>query len=81
MKVCKGTGNFSRTEMTVYVCNDCGYFAKSSGGLTQHKNRGTNCKNRTMSRTMSRLELSVTNVSSTKLTTLTRLITQMLQPN
>ena len=63
LKVCKESGNFTRGDITVFTCNTCGYFAKSSRGLTQHKDHGANCHDRTVSRTMSRLELSVTTVS------------------
>ena len=62
IKACKGTGNFTRSDITAYICSDCGYIAKSSKGLTQHRQQGTNCLERT--RSMSRLELSVTTVRS-----------------
>ena len=66
IKLCKQTGNFGRSDITVFVCNECGYLAKSSRGLTQHKQQGSTCKDTTLSRTMStmsKLELSLTTVS------------------
>ena len=68
LKICKETGNFERGDITAYCCKECGYVAKSARGLTQHKEQGTNCQDRTLSRTMSRLELSLTNVCIKTLT-------------
>ena len=57
-------GNYERNDITAFVCPDCGYIAKSSRGLTQHRGQGSNCQERTFSKTMSRLELSTTNGDS-----------------
>ena len=67
MKVCKATGQFERGDINPFICTVCGYVAKSSRGLTQHKSKGTSCQDRTRldktKSTMSTLELTVTVVS------------------
>jgi hypothetical protein len=64
LKVCKEIGIYERNDIVAFVCSDCGYIAKSSRGLTQHRVQGSNCQERTFSKTMSRLELSITNGDS-----------------
>jgi len=64
LKVCKEIGTYERSDIVAFVCPDCSYIAKSSRGLTQHRVQGSNCQERTFSKTMSRLELSITNGDS-----------------
>ena len=63
MDKCKATGNFTREDIAAYVCEVCNYVASSARGLTQHKTRGSNCQDRSASRSMSSLALSLSNVS------------------
>ena len=60
MKKCKATGNFVRGDIATFICDVCNFVAPSARGLTQHKTRGSNCQDRSMSA----LELSTTNVRS-----------------
>ena len=62
LKICQKTGNFSRKDITVYTCH-CGYYCKSSGGLQQHQENGSNCRDRSLSKTMVPHDLSTTQVS------------------
>ena len=61
IKICKASGHFERNDIQVFICKQCGMVAKSAGGLRQHMELSSTCKEKSLSR----LELSVTNVSPT----------------
>ena len=61
MKICKASGHFERNDIQVFICKQCGFVAKSAGGLRQHMEQSSTCKEKSLST----LELSVTNVSPT----------------
>ena len=62
MNTCQKTGNFTRKDITVYTCH-CGYYCKSNGGLQQHQENGTNCRDRSLSKTMLPQDMTTLQVS------------------